>query len=108
MFAGLSMAALGTALLDLGKEVAHLVLRVMLFLAVMALIWPLLPNDPFRDTLIDFAVTLAPYAHWINLVAPVPFIASASPFYAAYRYAFFCYRKASVIALRNSNITFGA
>ena len=102
MLGGLSLAALGATAISLAEEVGKFLVRVMLLFALLAILWPLLPADPFRQHLLDLAAALEPYVHWINLVIPVDTVVGCAAFYAAWRYAYAVYRRVSRVAFDGS------
>jgi len=102
MLGGLSLAALGATAISLAEEVGKFFLRVLLLFGLLAILWPLLPADPYRQHLLNLASALAPYINWINLVIPVDVVVSCAAWYAAWRYAYAVYRRVSRVAFDGS------
>lgn len=103
MFAGISLSALAGAALSLLQELGKRILLVLCLVAVLALVSPLLPTDPFQAQIISAAQQIHVYYSWLNLFIPLDLIVSCLGFYAAYRYAYYLYRKIVVIALADAN-----
>ena len=89
----LSFAAIAGAVVDFVKPLGKVILRCLMFGAVLILIGLVLPDDPFRPTIVSIAETLSPFYNWINLVIPVPFCVSLMLFDVAWRYLSYLYKK---------------
>lgn len=103
MFAGISLSALAGAAMSLAQELGKRVLLVLCLVAVLLLISPILPNDPFQSVIIDAAQQIHVYYDWINYFLPLDLMTSSLAFYGAYRYAYYIYRKIIVVALADAS-----
>lgn len=103
MFAGISLTALAGAAASLLTELGKRILLVLCLVAALALLSPLLPADPFQQHLLSAAASIHQYYTWINAFIPLDMIVSSLAFYAAYRYAYYLYRKVVAIALADAN-----
>lgn len=103
MFSGISLTALAGAAVSLLQELGKRILLVLCFVAVLALVSPLLPNDPFQSVIVQGAKQIHTYYGWLNWFLPLDLISSSMMFYAGYRYAYYLYRKIVVIAMANTN-----
>lgn len=95
----LSIAAISGAVVDFVKPLGKILLRVLMFGAVLVIIGAILPADPFRPAILAAGQAMAPYYNWINLVVPVPFCISIMLFDIAWRYISYLYKKFSSMLL---------
>lgn len=82
------LATLGTWLIGAIKWI----LRILLLVAFIALIYPLLPDDPFRSIILSFRTSMQPFSVLINWMLPVDYIVSSSFFWVACKLFFIVYK----------------
>ena len=109
LFGFISLEALKGAVASLLQQLGRILFLILVFASVLALIYPLLPDDPFREFITTYAASIKPYADWINWLIDVPLCSSIMLFYALWRYAYWVYRHiAGIIVDTPSQNTFDA
>lgn len=98
----ISLAALKGAVVSMLEELGRVLLRILALVSVMAIFWPLLPNDPFKGSILAYAPIAKNAYHWINWVVDVPTLVTIVAFYAMWRYFYWAYRKLGGILLNTS------
>lgn len=109
LFGFISLEALKGAVASLLDTLGRILFRICVLAAVLFLIYPLLPSDPFRDSIVAYAVQVKPYADWINWLVDVPLLISVMLFYAMWRYAYWVYRHVGGIVMdKDGQLSFDA
>lgn len=68
------------------------IVRILLVVAFLALIFPLLPSDPFGPIIKSFASSIKPFASVIAWCLPVQYIVTSSLFWVACKVFFVVYK----------------
>lgn len=109
LFTFISIESLKGALASLLHQLGKILFTIFVFVSILTIIFPLLPNDPFRLDILAFAATVKPYAAWINYFVDVPLIVAVFLFYAAWRYVYWVYRRLGGIVMEsNGQLSFDA
>lgn len=109
MFAFISLEAIKGAVVSVLQQLGKVILTLMVFVAVLAIIYPLLPDDPFRDTIISYGQTVKQYYDWVNWFIDVPLLSGTMLFYAMWRYAYWVYRHVGGIVMdKDGQLSFDA
>ena len=68
------------------------IVRILLVVAFLALIYPLLPSDPFGSIIKSFAVSVKPFSSVMAWCLPVQYIVTSSLFWVACKVFFVVYK----------------
>lgn len=68
------------------------IIRIFLVIAFLALIYPLLPADPFRAIILSFRSVVQPFAALIDWLLPVRYIATSTLFWVGCKVFFVVYK----------------
>ena len=109
LFGFISLEALKGAAASLLQQLGKVIFTILVLAAVLAIIFPLLPADPFRDAILEYAEMVKPYAERLKFFVDVKLISTTFLFYAMWRYAYWVYRHVGGIVLdKDSQINFDA
>ena len=98
----ISLAAIKGALVSCLQELGAMIMRVLALVSVLAIFWPLLPHDPFKDSILSYAPVAKDFYNWINWIVDVPTLVTVIAFYAMWRYFYKAYRMLGGVLLNTS------
>ena len=77
---GLTIAALGGSALSLLQSIAKIVLKLVLLVVALSAVVPLLPDDPFREGIIQISATWEQWSDLVNWFIPSELILTSTLF----------------------------
>lgn len=109
LFGLISLEAVKGAVVSLLQWIGRVIFRLLALAAVLLVLWPLLPTDPFRASILQAAYVVRDYAAWVNYFLDVPVLVGVFLFYAAWRYVYWTYRHIGGIVMdKDGQLSFDA
>lgn len=109
LFGFISVEALKGAVASLMQQLGKVLFTLLVLSVILTLIYPLLPSDPFRASILEYAAQVKPYAQWLNWFINVPLLVEIFLFYAMWRYAYWVYRHVGGIVMdKDGQLSFDA
>lgn len=102
VFAGMTLAEVGATLKEMAVEVLNYMFRIMIFVAILAVIYKILPNDPFRGVINEFANSLSQYSKYISWFIDIKYMLSAFGFACSFKYFIWVYRHLDALLEKRS------
>ena len=93
MFSGITLASLSGAVISIAEQIGKVILHFMAIVAICSVLYPILPNDPFRASINNISSFFSGYSNIINTFIPVKFIVSSMLFAVATKYFLWLYKR---------------
>lgn len=86
------LAAAGLTIKDMFTSIAKKVLALFILLAILSLLSGILPDDPFKDSILVATAAFQPFYAVISYFFPVSFAVSAFTFFVVWDRFIYLYR----------------